>query len=584
MMERPMDAYPSVGSYVAGRYRIDAVLGEGGMGAVFRAADAEGKLYALKFPAPEIRSRPGMMSRFANEAVAASRIASEHAVKIYGVEATEAGVPFITMELLEGTDLDRVIEQESPIPIFRAVHFALQILRALQVAHAAGVVHRDMKPANCFVINHNGEADFVKLIDFGITKLLDDNTNKTATSVTMGTPAYMAPEQARSAKAAEPRSDLYSVGVILYELLTKKRPYEGDSNNEMVVKIITEPPMPIRQVRPDLPEELASAVEHALVKIPAARYASAQEFARRLSQFSDARSAGVLARIEAGAAAPSPMMMEGQLAPTNPVTPPPGGGSPKTAIMEPGAFIPDPAPMPQQSGGKTVMADAPINVPPPVVASGLPQSGGPAIIPAPASEYSDDRGGGGGNGVLFAVLGVLVLGLIGGGLYYGGVFSTGGGSASSQPTAAPPAADEEEVEEDDGEGHKVKKKKKKQPAADPTAPAPDPLPEPGKPVIAPTTKPTTTTTAKPTTTVDGGTTPVPSTTTSGTTTAPTIILPPGWPSATTTTPPPATTTPPPATTTPPPATTTPPPATTTPPPAGTVPPIILPKKPKLGGS
>lgn len=565
-----MDAYPSVGSFVAGRYRIDAVLGEGGMGAVFRAADAQGNNFALKFPSPEIRSRPGMMSRFANEAVAASRIASEHAVQIFGVEATETGVPFIVMELLQGTDLDQIIEGQAPVDTPRAIHFALQALRGLQVAHAAGVVHRDMKPANCFIVNHNGEADFVKLIDFGITKLLgDDNANQTRTSVTMGTPAYMSPEQAKSAKAAEPRSDLYSVGVILYELLTKKRPYEGESQNELVVKICTEPPLPIRQARPDLPKDLASAVEHALVKIPAGRYDSAQAFARALAPFADARSAAVLQRIEAGVVN-SPL--GAGIAPTDLVTPPPppaGGGGNRTAIMEPGAFVPDVAQAfaaTPGAGQRTMVADGPIafNEPPPVAAATPPMSPPPVVMPPPI-QYEDQGGGGGGNGALFAVVGVLILALVGGGLYFGGVFGSGGGGSSSTPAAKPAAGGDEE--EDESTGGKKKKKKTgdgDEPAApDPTVAAPDPA-------VPTTVSPSKTVVTPPKPTTDAAVpVPVPTTTptptTSTTTTAPTIVLPPGWPIPTS-------------------STTAPPPATTAPPPATTVPPINFPKKPKIGGS
>jgi serine/threonine protein kinase len=571
MMERLMDGYPSVGTIIAGRYRIDALLGEGGMGAVFRASDSQGSAFALKFPAPEIRSRPGMMSRFANEAVAASRIASEHAVHIFGVEATEGGVPFIVMELLQGTDLDQIIEAQAPVEIPRAVHFSLQVLRALQVAHAAGVVHRDMKPANCFVMEHNGEPDFIKIIDFGITKLLgDDAANMTRTSVTMGTPAYMSPEQARSAKAAEPRSDLYAVGVILYELLSKKRPYEGDSHNELVVKICTEPPMPIRNVRPDLPAELATAVERALVKIPAGRFESAQAFARSLAPFADARSQGVLQRIEAGV---QPSALAAALAPTplasSPGSPPASPGN-RTAIMEPGAaFDAPPAPVGREPQ-RTVVADAPIAFaePPPAA---FPPSGASAVVPAaPSFSESHPSRGGGGRGGLIAVLGVLAIGLVFGGLYFGGVF--GGGSTAAPPPAPTTAAAEE------GDDEPTKKKKKKS-ADDPDEPAEPPPTEPT------TTSPTATKPAvtKPPTT--GTTTaPKPSTSTPGTTTAPTIVLPPGFPfpSGTTSAPPPAgTTTPPPvATTAPPPATTSAPPPATTAPPAMTIPVI---KKPKIGG-
>ncbi len=168
------------------------------MGAVFLAIDAQGNRFALKFPAPDLRSRPGMMSRFANEAEAASRLACEHVVHTYGVEATEDGTPFIVMELLEGRDLDKIVETDAPMEPARAVHFALQLLRALQVAHHSGIVHRDLKPSNCFVVGHAGDPDWVKLIDFGITKIMgDDSRAMTRTSVSMGTPAYMSPEQAK---------------------------------------------------------------------------------------------------------------------------------------------------------------------------------------------------------------------------------------------------------------------------------------------------------------------------------------------------------------------------------------------------
>jgi len=281
-----MESYPSPGAVIAGRYRIDAVLGEGGMGAVFRATEiATSQSLALKFMAPEMRKRPGMASRFANEATAAAKIASEHVVVIRGVEATEDGTPFIVMELLEGTDLDRIVETEAPLEIPRAVHFGLQILRALQVAHGAGVVHRDLKPSNCLVVVREGDPDYLKLIDFGITKILGEDSGLTKTSTTLGTPAYMAPEQAKSAKFADARSDLYAVGVILYELLTKKRPFEGDSHNELIIKICTEPPIPLRTARPDLEKKLASAVEHALVKIPNGRYPNAMAFAEALRPF-----------------------------------------------------------------------------------------------------------------------------------------------------------------------------------------------------------------------------------------------------------------------------------------------------------
>ncbi|MGZ3475194.1 MAG: serine/threonine protein kinase [Polyangiales bacterium] len=594
--------YPSVGSYVAGRYRIDAVLGEGGMGAVFAATDANGHRFALKFPSPEMRTRPGMMGRFANEAVATSRIASEHVVKVFGVEATEQGVPFMVMELLEGTDLDQILEKQAPVDIPRAVHFALGILRALQVAHAHGVVHRDLKPSNVFITPRGNDLEHVTLIDFGITTLLDaDGGNKTATSVTMGTPAYMSPEQAKSAKAAEPRSDLYSVGVILYELLTKKRPYEGDSNNDIVVKICTEPPLPIREARPDLPQGIAKVVEHALVKSPAGRYENAVAFVDALEPWADARSAGVIAEIRSGVPPLAPDVVIGTgrgqtaemaVASTDPGASDPGRQVQRTVVADGPLFVggappANVAPMYGSPGGTEMGTPAPV---PPVMTpmNGLPPSGAPAVIPSPGGGYERPRRSS--NGGLLVVLGIAAVGLIGTGVY----FAAFSGSSSpppaptqtAEPAKKPPADDEGD---DDDNTTKKKKKKNTDPGEEPVEPTPSEPVGPSTTVVP--TKPKTDagvakTDAAPT--VDA--TPPPSDAKPpGTTTAPTVVWPPDWKF------PGGSTSAPPTSTTPPPATTTPPPATTTAPPPTGLPPIVAPppattggpppgkKKPKFGG-
>jgi serine/threonine-protein kinase len=572
-----MDAYPTPGTVVAGRYRIDALLGEGGMGAVFRATELAANLsVALKFPAPEMRARPGMASRFANEASAASRIACEHVVQIFGVETTESGSPFIVMELLNGRDLDAIVEKESPLLPARAVHFTLQILRALQVAHAAGVVHRDLKPSNALVIERDGEPDYVKLIDFGITKIIGDDKGLTKTSTTLGTPAYMAPEQAKSAKAADARSDLYSVGVILYELLTRRRPFEGESQNEVVIKICTEPPMPLRSLRGDLPAGLVAAVEHALVKAPLGRFPTAQAFAAALEPFADERSKGVLARIHSGAAmapaaalalAPTPMadeppvrkpsgtaMMDESLLPAEmqaalAAAPAPAiGMAPAHVVVAPmGAEAPVNG---REGAGKTVVGDvapAPfgstaVGSPSPMMDAGAPVgmgvSAAPVAVPpavpyvpgAPISAQDSERGGGGGRGLLFGVLGLLAVGLIGGGLYF--AFRGGsGGSTSSGGSGGGNVS----IDNDDGSGgHKKKKTKKNEETG-----VEEPEPEPDAPGTATTTKPNTTATTRPTTTGTATTTTtttapttLPSTLPSTTVTAPTTV-----PSTTTTAPP-----------------------------------------------
>ncbi|MFI5301162.1 MAG: serine/threonine-protein kinase [Polyangiales bacterium] len=332
-MAPPSSTEPVVGSELiassGARYRIDARIGSGGMGAVYRALDvARNTPVAIKITAPELRAQPGIAERFANEATAMSRIASEHVVKVLASETTLDGIPFLVMELLVGRDLDAVIEQAAPMDPPRAVHLALQMLRGLQVAHAAGVIHRDVKPRNAFVLGDDhaqpGEREQLKLIDFGITKLLDDTQHLTRTATSLGTPSYMSPEQAKNAKAADARSDLYSVGVILYEMLTRKRPFSGGTASEIITKITTEPPLPVLTARPDLNPALAAVIERALVKNPTARYASAELFASALRLFADERSAGVLGRIDSGTgsfAPPIAAFVTGAASATPPPTP-----------------------------------------------------------------------------------------------------------------------------------------------------------------------------------------------------------------------------------------------------------------------
>jgi serine/threonine-protein kinase len=613
-----MEAYPTLGSVVAGRYRIDALLGEGGMGAVFRATELAANLsVALKFASPEMRIRPGMASRFANESTAAARIACEHVVQIFGVETTEGGTPFIVMELLEGRDLDAVVEAEAPLPPARAVHFTLQILRALQIAHAAGVVHRDLKPSNALIVNRDGDPDFVKLIDFGITKIIGDDKGLTKTSTTLGTPAYMAPEQAKSAKAADSRSDLYSVGVILYELLTRRRPFEGESQNEVVIKICTEPPMPIRTLRPELPAGLANAVEHALVKATLGRFPTAEAFAAALEPFADARSAGVLARIHGGAGpvpggpmalAPTPMaddlppprkpsgtaMMDESLLPAEM----------QAALHAPPAHVVITPPggveviAGREGAGKTVVGDvAPIVFAHAAASPGAPIAGAPMpptavpYVQAPPPGSEDDDEGGGGRGVLFGALGLVAVALIGGGLY----FAFRGSSGATTPSAGSGGngggkGGGVEISDDDGTGQ-PKKKKKKTTDETPDDTSAAPADTTTKPNATTTTRPATTTT---TTTGPATTTTVPTivpsttTTTVPTTTVPTTaptttavptglpttypdsgtMLPPGWPTR-----PRPTTTP----------TTTPTTVPTTVPTTAPTPTTTGPRKPRFGG-
>jgi eukaryotic-like serine/threonine-protein kinase len=293
------DRYPQPGDVLDGKYRIEGLVAEGGMGAVLKATHLLRRAtVALKFLSGDARSHPGAEERFVNEAVAASRIDSDHIVKIFDVARLSDGSPYLVMEFLGGCDLDTLREREGPrLAVPRAVHFVLQVLRALQTAHAAGIVHRDMKPSNCFVINKDGEADFIKVIDFGISKVRSvegARLSLTGTNTIFGTPLYMSPEQAHSSRNVDLRADLYSAGVILYELLSGRTPHSAETGTNILFKVWAGEPDALKAHCPELPDALAGAVHRALAREPGDRFGSAVEMAQALAPFADERSTSVL--------------------------------------------------------------------------------------------------------------------------------------------------------------------------------------------------------------------------------------------------------------------------------------------------
>lgn len=286
-------AYPNPGETV-GKYIVERMLGEGGMGAVARGkhkitlAPA-----ALKFMSPAFLKIDGAVQRFLNESRAAGRIRSEHVVTIYDVGELPNGAPYIAMEYLEGKDLQQLIESEGlgGLAIERAIFLVTQVLAGLQAAHGNGVIHRDMKPSNCFIIKRSGE-EFVKLLDFGISKIVEPGKkNLTQTNSALGTPLYMAPEQASSPKDVDQRSDLYAVGTLLYEMLTGATPFTSETGElaEILYKIFTADVPNLRIRRADAPVGLADVVQKVLSRSPADRYPTALDFAEALAPYGDAR-------------------------------------------------------------------------------------------------------------------------------------------------------------------------------------------------------------------------------------------------------------------------------------------------------
>jgi eukaryotic-like serine/threonine-protein kinase len=345
----PERHYPLPGEVLEGKYEIQRILGEGAMGAVVRATHVLRKApVALKFMSPEIMEVAGVVDRFLNEGVAASQIDSEHVVKVLDVSRLETGIPYIVMEYLEGEDLRELLTREgrpglSDIP--RCVHFVLQILRGLQVAHRAGIVHRDMKPANCFIVQKDGEPDFLKLVDFGISKVQQpDAIQLTNAGASLGTPLYMSPEQARSPRDVDSRSDLYAAAVILYELLSGNPPFVPESGtlSELLIRLGTEEPESIETTRTDLPAGLWTAIYRGLAKNPKERYQSAAEMAEALEPFADDRSSSVLRKILARA--------QSGLSQYPPAQGPPTHVDPKIPFHPPESTVMIPSQPPSQLG------------------------------------------------------------------------------------------------------------------------------------------------------------------------------------------------------------------------------------------
>ena len=250
------------------------------MGAVYEAThEALGTRVAIKVLHSDLARRTGLIERFMQEARVAAQIRSPHVVNVIDVDRTDDGIAYIVMELLEGEPLSATLDRLGRIPIPQACEYASQILSALEAAHALGVVHRDLKPENVF-LTHAGTRPVLKLIDFGIAKLRSTDPGKknlTVAGVVMGTAEYMAPEQAYSADRADARSDLYAVGVMLYEMLAGQRPVSGDDARVIALKVERGEATPLVHVMPEVPRELAGLVHRAMAARPELRFASATE-------------------------------------------------------------------------------------------------------------------------------------------------------------------------------------------------------------------------------------------------------------------------------------------------------------------
>lgn len=355
------------GELIAGKYAVDRVLGRGGMGFVVAARHKDlGHLVAIKMLLPELTGRPDVVERFLREARAAVQLRSEHAVRVMDVglhqsRGSAAGsprdVPYLVMEYLDGTSLG-ALARKGPLPVRDAAMFLAQACDALEEAHRLGIVHRDLKPDNLFLTTRPNGAPLVKVLDFGISRVPfsdDDDRRLTGTTDVMGTPHYMAPEQMAAARNADARSDVWALGVTLYEMLTGRLPFGGSNVTEICTRVLTTFPPPPRTLRPEIPAALDALVMSCLEKAPDRRCPSAARLAHALTPFASG-AASVVAP-----PAPPPVHRSDEDATTlyRPGAPAPAAGTVAHAVSAP-----------EGTAHSSTIAAAPLGAPPGAVPTG----------------------------------------------------------------------------------------------------------------------------------------------------------------------------------------------------------------------
>jgi len=424
--ERELAVRP--GDVVDGKFRIERLIGTGGMGAVVAAMHLElHQRVALKFVDARLGGNEHAIRRFLREARAAARLKGEHVGRVFDVGRLPNGAPFLVMEYLEGQDLESVLDRDGPLPVADAIEYALQVCQALGEAHLAGVIHRDIKPGNLFLTHHADGRALIKVLDFGISKVREDESVlQTARSVLLGSPAYMSPEQIRTVRDIDARSDLWSVGVVLYQLLTGELPFWGRNPSELILRIMEDEPRSVHQLRPSVPVGVDAAVRKCLAKSPDDRFATAAELSAALIPFAPARAraaAALISRVRrasegeaiwestpveetrpelptplplpaprprrrtaawiAGAAVAMGLGAAGELLLDRSDPPAPERPAPPPAAPTPPPPEPEPTPTPAPAA-----APAPASAPP---APSAPPAAEPAPAPAPAAAPHRDR-------------------------------------------------------------------------------------------------------------------------------------------------------------------------------------------------
>jgi serine/threonine-protein kinase len=321
---------PAPGETIGEKYVVERTLGKGGMGVVLAARHARlGHLVAIKLLQGKAAHDEQAAARFLREARAAATLSSEHVAKVHDIGTLETGEPYLVMEYLSGVDLGVVLHRDGPMPVPEAVSAILQACEAVAEAHAAGIVHRDLKPSNLFRIQRSSGTPLIKVLDFGISKMTSNSPSGaaeqvlTSTGMTMGSPQYMSPEQVRNAKDVDGRADIWALGVVLYELLTGKSPFGGETLGEVFANIISMSPARVESVGPGIPEGLGSAIAQCLERERAQRPQTIAELASRLAPFASPEAARTAERIVRSSGAPRedalPQVASGERTMTRPV-------------------------------------------------------------------------------------------------------------------------------------------------------------------------------------------------------------------------------------------------------------------------
>jgi serine/threonine-protein kinase len=341
------------GTILLGKYRIDGLIGTGGMGNVVRASH----LYlhqpvAIKILLEHLAESDSTKQRFLREAQATVRLKSEHSARVMDVGTVE-GVPFMVMEFLDGNDLNQILRHHGPQQPAIVVDLMLQACEGIAEAHALGIVHRDIKPSNFFITQRHDGSMLLKILDFGISKTPVGYEDLTGTQTVIGTPSYMAPEQMKSGRSADSRSDIWSIGVVMYQMLCGWPPFAGESYAELVLKVGLEPPLPIHV---PLPTGLAEVILRCLEKDPNLRHQNVGDLARMIAPYatdpvSAAQAAGRIARILLHRGAQlsmqgSPLTAGGGLATPIPISP---------AQLTPRGWPPSQATSLSQGAGQVVL-------------------------------------------------------------------------------------------------------------------------------------------------------------------------------------------------------------------------------------